>query len=136
MDSYRNSALARLVYTFMMNIGESKSREKVRVVRKDILFLLILALKSKIKGDGEKPRKLRRKKLNVFVCWREGKTWKSLSLPCYYSLLEVNWWSRIHSDTALGVLGIDVLLRKKYSLQSLIWPMSSVLKCRLVAQCG
>ena len=37
------------------------------VERKDILFLLILALKSKIKGGGKK-QKTEEKKLNVFVC--------------------------------------------------------------------
>ena len=37
------------------------------VERKDILFLLILALKSKIKGEVKK-QKTEEKKLNVFVC--------------------------------------------------------------------
>ena len=39
------------------------------VERKDILFLLILALKSKIKGEGGRnPQETEEKKLNVFVC--------------------------------------------------------------------
>ena len=38
------------------------------VERKDILFFLILALKSKIKGEGGKTQQSEEKKLNVFVC--------------------------------------------------------------------